>query len=507
MYRIGRPRIDHSLTLEVFQKHEEACGNTHWKDITQATPINVGSENLNKQLNMDATLSVTYESISCDSLMFSLNPDTEKLLIPDPNADPESIELKGGPNFYLVVEKNKISRGGKTCDVSGVGYEAFVKQPNRCEKPPGTCLGNQPKELFENDLVAEGNGKKGCYFLKNYGVLTAEPIQENPENPNNKTLSMHFLDLHTSVLNIELTADDNVMIKPEALVMITEVYVEATSPSKAVVTAKLTNSGLLSGIFYVGITQCSSELPAHINTLVTKPALIAPQHQHIYNMDICYDFPRRSVYHCTLQAINAKDEVLAIRRIRIQTGDRCLCTWYCQCACYKTDGGLKCSLLSLDAYLAAGFQGGFPTSLHVVRYTFLDDMISTMLYIILFLCLLLLIMGLVKGLLGIFVNINIGLWGMDIILDLPKPISRYYESSLRQRKVVYNIYGWPIHPDTKERVRNTSVSTEFCLNVVFFIIFPFSVCCIVIKKIFSSPYGTKHDYVTQTNSGDFNKKD
>ncbi|PSN56042.1 hypothetical protein C0J52_11801 [Blattella germanica] len=61
----------------------------------------------------------------------------------------------GGPKEYLVVKKDKISTNGEDCDKAGVSYEAFVKQPNRCHKPKGTCLKNQPIDLWRQDIVVQ----------------------------------------------------------------------------------------------------------------------------------------------------------------------------------------------------------------------------------------------------------------------------------------------------------------------------------------------------------------
>ncbi|CAH0552102.1 unnamed protein product [Brassicogethes aeneus] len=507
VYRMSEPSIKHSLTIELFEKHEESCGNTHWKDLTLATPLRVGTEKTAKQYNLDGTMSVWYEPTASESTQFSLCHEAQRILIPDSNKDEMSNmpQIKMGADAYLVLKKEQISRNGKKCDVAGVGYEAFFKQPNRCGVPRDTCLKNQPEDMFRRDYEALKKNKKGCNFLRFFGTLPPTPIIEKREDAQNKTLLMNFLEMHTSELYIEFKADQNVVIRPDLFAIITEVYIEATSGRSATITVKVTNSGLVSSVYYVGLSQCPMELPAYLNNLITQPALIAPQHQHIFNLEVSLDLPK-SAFHCTVQVVNVKEEVIAYRRIRIQSKDRCLCSWYCSCACFNADGGLKCKELPLDAYLGAGFQGGFPMSLRVVQYTFLDDMISMMLYIIIFLCVILLVLGLIKGLVGLYININIGLWGLDAILDLPKPMARYYESSLRNMKVQYDIYGWPIHPDTKERVRNTAIVTELCLNLIFFFIFPLAVCCIICKRIWFVRNNNDRGYEsTQTNNSDFCK--
>lgn len=117
--------------------------------------------------------------------------------------------------------------------------------------------------------------------------------------------------------------------------------------------------------------------------------------------------------------------------------------------------------------------------------------------------LLLISLGIVKGLLGLFVSPKIGMFGMNVLIDLPRPMKHYYELELAGLEVVYDIVGWPVHPQTGQRTvrpvstyvchfsgkrRSFSViflrNTEFCMNVVFFLTYPFimliglcSLCC------------------------------
>lgn len=43
------------------------------------------------------------------------------------------------------------------------------------------------------------------------------------------------------------------------------------------------------------------------------------------------------------------------------------------------------------------------------------------------------------------------MFGLDALIDLPRPLDRYQEPALSYRPVEYDLVGWPIHPDTKER--------------------------------------------------------
>lgn len=40
---------------------------------------------------------------------------------------------------------------------------------------------------------------------------------------------------------------------------------------------------------------------------------------------------------------------------------------------------------------------------------------------------------------------------MGLLVDLPKPLDNYQEKEIAQRPVIYDVGGWPVHPDTKRR--------------------------------------------------------
>ncbi|XP_018565071.2 uncharacterized protein LOC108906326 [Anoplophora glabripennis] len=110
-----------------------------------------------------------------------------------------------------------------------------------------------------------------------------------------------------------------------------------------------------------------------------------------------------------------------------------------------------------------------------------------MLLIFLGIILILMFLGIVKGLIGLFCMKKIGELGLGLLVDLPKPLESYQETELMQRPVIYDVGGWPVHPDTKERtVRILPKKTEFCLNITFFIAYPLALilklcalcCCI-----------------------------
>lgn len=63
------------------------------------------------------------------------------------------IACAGWPGEYLVVQADDINEGADECDKVGVGFAAFVGQPDRCERVRGTCLKNQPLAYWRHDAV------------------------------------------------------------------------------------------------------------------------------------------------------------------------------------------------------------------------------------------------------------------------------------------------------------------------------------------------------------------
>lgn len=46
-----------------------------------------------------------------------------------------------------------INEDANECDKAGVGFTAFVEQPDRCGRVRGTCLKNQPLAYWRRDMV------------------------------------------------------------------------------------------------------------------------------------------------------------------------------------------------------------------------------------------------------------------------------------------------------------------------------------------------------------------
>jgi hypothetical protein len=461
VYRIEKARLVHKLRIQIFQKYEDCHGNTHWMDLMQGKVVELGTQH---PVYVDKDIIAKYTAEEVNPEDQALDYKSYKLLIPERRtADPEQ---------FMLLPKKMVSENGKTCDTAGVGYEAFYKQKKRCSLPKGSCLNNQPNQLYESDVQAEQEGRPGNFFLKFFGSLAEDPVGYNSTGQI-QYIKLVYTKRHVSNLYFELNADLVTLLKPNSFATITEVYTDATNPSKTRIIVKVTNSGLLYGVFYVRLSNCPLEVPASFNNIASKSVLISSQHQHIFNLYIEYPLPLKEFY-CSVHVHNVNQELVAVRQIRIRTYDRCICIWHCECACYVTDGGLKCTPMSLDSYHAAGFQGGFSTAAHLVESSYLDEMLAMFFSMFVFLVLTLLVMGLVKALLGLCSR-EISLWGLDTILGTERP---------------------DVICDNKEcefRDEGISLAAQFCLNVMFFFLYPLALFNLCIRKYCFSAYTLEDD--------------
>ncbi|XP_050296866.1 hapless 2 [Anthonomus grandis grandis] len=496
IYKISHPDIDHCLHIQIYEKIGMRRNGIQWREVTRGVPIFVGTA-YPRYTNKQGTILAYYTINKQIESEFALDCKAHKLLIPEVSGrdvkEDQYPEVSGGPPEYLVVKENEIDLSGMTCNKPGVGYEAFAQQPDRCTKERNTCLQNQPRDMWKHDHELETAGKKGCYFLKNYGQLPKDPIQVKACNGStkktqNKMLFMYYMPCLTSAVDIDFAADMNAILKPDTLAMITEVYTETLNPKRVIITAKILNSGLVTSVFYVAIGTCPMDVPASFGSITSKPVQIAPQQQHIFTLEIYCELPQRNFY-CSLEVFNLKQQLIAVRRTRFERRDRCICVWHCRCSCFRTDQALKCDPLEIEQYHAAGFQGGMPIPTQVVNYSAFDDTISVILHIVLYFCLTLFYMGMLKAMIGCCL-LPIGLWGLDKILDLPKKLNKYYERDLKEQEVVYDADGWPVHPETGKKVNVIAPPTQFTVNVVFFFLFPLAILWNLCKKLLAPKYSS-----------------
>ncbi|XP_029174383.1 hapless 2 [Nylanderia fulva] len=258
---------------------------------------------------------------------------------------------------------------------------------------------------------------------------------------------------------------------------ISQVNVNSTALDHTVITIVITNTGLIPTSYQSKIADCPDSLPESWVNATFPKRLIQPRRNQAVSLNLYGELPTNEFY-CSVQLLNRLGEPVATRQIKVRKMDRCFCALHCLCVCVGDARGTSCQPMSLELYHAAGFRGPVPHHRQII-----SDVILNVIFFIVSLILLLLLIGLLKGFIGLYIP-AMGRWGLDSLLET-RVMSEYFERELKYKRVIRDEYGAPVHPDTRKRtVRICSRKVEFFLNTMFFLIFPFAVCCHRLKKFF-----------------------
>ena len=468
------PRLRHSLQLQVYVKRELPDGSQRWSDLNAGRTITLGTDSMHYMEN-NQSLVATYSGKVLRRENQVIPGVTDKmLLIPQmtgsEKAKSEYPQLQG-PGEYLLVSRALVDMSGKSCDRIGATYSTFALQKDRCERPRGSCLDNQPIQLWERDKRTGGALR---YRLADYGTPHEDAIEVNRASGEYLLLMKHNYP-YTGYVDIEVDADDIGILRTGMHAQITSVYTKS-GEQRTLVTTIITNTGLVSSTFSVQIASCTHKVP-HSKRIVFN---IAPQNQITINITLSHGSEIiRDKIVCSVLVRNSEDKVVAARRIHAYPHDRCVCVWFCLCACAAER--YACTPMSLAHYRSSGFLGSIP-SLNKSRLPFIAEIVLDVELVLITLTILGLLLGCLKALAGLVFPDSVGLFGLAMCNDKPRKIEHYYEPELRHFPVEYDRHGYPVHPLTKTpSVRRMSSSLQFCLNITWFFYIPLA-CWYWVRK-------------------------
>ncbi|CAH1393972.1 unnamed protein product [Nezara viridula] len=358
VYRLKDPFIYHSVYFEVFEKNCKTYENS-WKLSTGGDIVQIGTFH-RKSIDEGPSIVFTYTPFSAtNNKYFCFDPLLHQIMVP--RIVPRAIidkypQVDEGPGRYLLVSPSGISHDGEDCDKAGVGYSAFASQPDRCNKPAGSCLLNQPLDFWQHDTDALAHNKSGNYFLDNFAAVEDSSVKVAEGK---QFLTVGYSGHYTSVVEIEMRIDDNIVIRNESPALIHEVLIDSTCEHQTKITIKVTNAGYVSTAYRPKITNCPVNVPNIWYDNEGPLVYIAPFRVHVFRVTL-YGTSRPSRFHCSVEIMNNRSETLAVRRIRIQKYDRCFCVWHCLCSCAASSQKFGCHPMSIDHYHAAGFVGSVP---------------------------------------------------------------------------------------------------------------------------------------------------
>ncbi|XP_076392265.1 uncharacterized protein LOC105663039 isoform X2 [Megachile rotundata] len=474
VYQLEEPVVSHKIHLQIYAKRASVDESIFWQDLTNGSSIRLGT--FDKRYRDKAnTMDFTYNDIQlAPNTGHSLDPSKDRLLVPSTLSDRKYPD-EGWSGEYLVVQADKINEDANECDKAGVGFTAFVNQPDRCERVRGTCLKNQPMDYWRHDVEARDSGRSGCYFLSNFAWVPSEAIKYNVNGTGSREfLALEYHSPHVSVIDVELGADYNALLRAGSYGRLTEVYIDNTAIDYTVITVLITNKGSSSSSYRVRITDCPQGLPISWLNAETPTKTISSHRDRKVALDL-YGRLSLNEFSCSVELLNSDGEAVANRRLKARRNNRCFCIRHCECTCGRDR---TCRPVSLKNYHAAGFRGPLPTVPDESFNWFHPVTVVCLVFI--GLLLLLLALGILKWAIGMCVP-AVSRWGLDALLESDK-MEEYYEKDLKSRSVVFNEFGQPVHPDTRRKsVRICKRKVEFFLNLIFFFIHPLVCCCYCTK--------------------------
>ncbi|XP_067128050.1 hapless 2-like [Centruroides vittatus] len=409
----------------------------------------------------------------------ALDVDNRRLLIPAPDPELGTRDIpplfEDGADDYLLVPESFLDESGTSCDKIGVSYEAFYRQTNKCLNPRGSCLKNQPLDLWTRDRAKLRAGLKGDYLLRFYAKPSREPLEVD------RVRQRHWLALEmpgnsSAGLRLEMNAANFSVLSSGDRAQISSVVTKYFGRVPVIVVL-VTNAGLTPASFSVSVADCSSETEARASSVS-----VSPQSSASVVLDLSLDSARISEISCSAEVTSVRSgRTVASREALFRRGQYCSCYQYCRCSC--GNDGFRCRSLSQEAFASSGFRGslpvmgGRPTSLFAIRLRMASAVIVVFL-----------ILGLVKEILRLTVWPAAGHFGTKSCLFGRRKITRYSEPELRDARVVFED-GQPVHPDTRERVRTISYEAESALNVLFFFVWPF----LLLRFIYVTTVGRRRD--------------
>ncbi|XP_054716782.1 hapless 2-like [Uloborus diversus] len=458
---LADPVIMHDVYLQVYNERHLTNGSSVWVALTHDEDFALSTKTP-FQMDANSTISARYRTASPQNSTVLISASNNRLLIPQPMPSVELNKLpqviKNGAPDYLLLPRNLINPDGAECDVAGVSYVGFANQEQRCEKEAGTCLKNQPLDLWEQDDEKRKSGEKGRYMLHNFGTPSKDPISVNKETMEHWLL-LEYYSKHTTTITVELAADDIVLLTVGKNAQILKV-VSSSIQRTIQFYVSLLNAGLVQADFSVRATDCGMGVPDASSVAIRVPPQLEGQvvlGTTQGGMELSEQFT------CTVEISSSLYGTVAKRKVVVNPGQRCVCYMHCKCACLDASS-LHCDPMSMEEFHAAGFRGSLPVLTAEPRPEswFRDHPVLATVAILLYM----LLPGFMKGLLGFAGFRRIGDFGLWSFVRSPKMIPQYLEDELKELEVEYDQEGYPIHPDTKERVRVIGEWPLLGLNVI-----------------------------------------
>ena len=351
-YSIKPPTVEYKIHVKVEMGREADRSDGlpfDWEEIETIT-VTPKSDTLTSQKGVTAKIHGDYAPISAIETF-----EDRILLVPSLSQKRNTRGnyarvYKEGAKSWLLIPVSKVDLSGLSCDRVGVGYTAFKNQISRCNYKNGSCLGNQPWDLYltsegirnktrENKYYTSEN-EKG-YFLeqscKIHKYTSADRLQIKCED----------LGTHTTKITLELEADDVKLVRNIASGVILKINAsnfEALTEFGRV-TIDIENTGTLTSGFNLGM-MC----PEGLTSIRNKKTSLEAGERKSVEFRVQSFIKEGKTYTCTAMlwdsGLNTVDSIEFV----IRTNTTCACVTNCGCMC---EGGneTECYVATIDLIL------------------------------------------------------------------------------------------------------------------------------------------------------------
>ncbi|XP_052747547.1 uncharacterized protein LOC112043272 [Bicyclus anynana] len=452
IYEIGDPTLWYSAQVQLYEKLSTPEGKIVWNDLTKDEKARVTSANA-KWSNED--IHIQYKPTEFLAREDFALPVTDLCLVVSTKCDHEN-DSKDKISEFMIIPVD---------DVIELDDLKEINKRDSNKSDSNTVSKGSRRQVIVRTTRALMGGTTDNLKIVSRGA--------------DKYLKLPHSKPHYTQMDLEAKADDNERILVGAFGRLTTIVSDSTRRIRSILTVQATNTGLAAARMRVMARECSPDLldssPDRDETMA-GPVIVPPKHTKTFVLKVPLQIPVENAsctiyYTFTVALVNDNGESVAVRDVRIKRDDWCYCVWHCDCVCLGEDPKLLCREMTAAQRSAAGLPVQ-QKSRHARSVCYPDVVSLNLLVICVGVFIVLLCLGLTKALMGLCCR-YVASWGLYRFLDTPRKLDHYYERSLRNRCVVYDDEGWPVHPDTGERtVALVSEPMEFILNVIFFITLP-----------------------------------
>ena len=233
-----------------------------------------------------------------------------------------------GQADWLVLNKDQVDLSGTQCNKVGVWFQAFRHQENFCGLRRGSCLLNQPEDIWRINNKRRKAGKSFRGLLSYYGKLyTTAPSKDSV----NYRVQFENENLGRSQIVLTLTADDIKFVIHNSSGRIVSAYVEdfeaLTKQGNAMLL--VLNEGNLTASYHLGIYKCSPGIELPHGRIVT----LNPATSSSYNFTIYSHHPLHRENQCFAYLRDKRGNLLHEIKFSFETYSTCFCPVHCPCSC------------------------------------------------------------------------------------------------------------------------------------------------------------------------------